>query len=649
VEAAPFATLFDDLALRSPTYAARFRRRILTQRPPTAPRVEFYPRLPALGAVDDAIRSCAAAAGLPASSLTAAVESARCWRRRPMLHPPEPGALPHPFPLGAALASFPGTDTARAYVSSLASHGADSMYAGRRVREWRDNHASAYLLAHVVDAEVASHVARRWLVDVTDIYRADPLLPALVSPVGVVPKPNKPGAYRLILDGSSHPARCVNDFCETASLPVPSLATADQLRDEICRLKAARPGVRVLLHVADCKDAYKQVPVRAECWWTLTQVWRGRVYWNVKLPFGLRPASHHLETVTSAMGRGIAALCGRTPAYYVDDSALAAHEDAMPFCVAATDAVARAAAMPLNTEKLEPPAERKRFIGWDFDTASMTMSLPDTKLQAIRAAVASFSTSRRIRAGDLSSLLGTLANAARGVRHMRASLASLRACASSAGARRWVVLSHEARLDLRFWADFVAQYNGVTLLSPPPPSATVWCDASTSWGWGWFCPDLNLFGHGPWSDEPDIAHLHVNALECVTGLAASLLVGDLLPDGSRSVRLRSDSTAACATLTKCAGAPGVLARLARALAFFKETRHLSIAPLHVQGVKNPIADALSRGLRPQELATATRVTFPQHWLSDLCLSERPWARATAPTSATAPGGPASSSSVPLAA
>ena len=104
------------------------------------------------------------------------------------------------------------------------------------------------------------------------------------SPFGVIPKKNRPGKFRLILNLSAPEGASVNDgICkELATL---SYVTLDEVAES-----AARLGNGALLAKMDIKQAYRQVPVHPKDRRLLGMLWNENVYIDTTLPFGLRSA-----------------------------------------------------------------------------------------------------------------------------------------------------------------------------------------------------------------------------------------------------------------------------------------------------------------------------------------------------------------------
>ena len=116
-----------------------------------------------------------------------------------------------------------------------------------------------------------------------------------VSPIGLIPKKNRPGKWRLIVDLSSPTGKSMNDGIRTdwSSLSYISV-------DHLAALIVAE-GRGAYLVKADIKEAYRMVPIHPEDQHLLAVRWRGTVFIDKHLPFGLRSAPKIFTTVADVL------------------------------------------------------------------------------------------------------------------------------------------------------------------------------------------------------------------------------------------------------------------------------------------------------------------------------------------------------------
>ena len=116
-----------------------------------------------------------------------------------------------------------------------------------------------------------------------------------VNPFGVIPKIKASGKWQLIVDLSAPHSKSVNDGItpEYSSL---SYVTVDMIVDRVKSL-----GRGSLLAKVDIKSAYCIIPVHPADRTLLGMQWRGSLYINTVLPFGLRSAPKLFNIIADAI------------------------------------------------------------------------------------------------------------------------------------------------------------------------------------------------------------------------------------------------------------------------------------------------------------------------------------------------------------
>lgn len=576
-----------------------------------------------------ALRAVSTRSGVPIDLLAAAVHSARHWHKPHQPALDDGTDLPHFAPLhnAATLRAMPHGH-ARDTLEYAARYGFSTAYTGPRLATWADNHPSCYspdMHSHLLH-EMQRNTAEHWQIDVTEIYMAEPTLPAIVSKLAIVPK-STPGKYRPIFDGSCYVANCINDYINTDAFPAPRCTTAAHVRAAIIQARKDYPSEPIHLVVADISDAYRRLPLRATCWFQLTQVFDGRVYWHTANPFGVRPAAAHLWMATEPILHAIHADCGVMPLMYVDDSMTITGASHSSAAQASVKRGFTEGGFPLSPKVDTSPATRRKYIGWIWDTVENTQRLPPSSLTRIRDMLSSCSNATRMLHSRLSTVLGVLTHAAQGARHLSSFLSELHNDLARAAGQRWVKLSPEGRLDIRLWSYFLDSFSGSTIIELPPPFATAFTDACTSWGYGWYAPSLGLFGRGQW--PPALLHLHINCLELIAAIVCLFELHQRVPPGSH-IHIRADNTSAIYDLNTGRGKHGAMARITRTLCYMLEclTASPSLPPSHssshIKGLDNTVADALSRNLLPAELTDFQELHTPEALLISIALCEMPW-------------------------
>ena len=420
-------------------------------------------------------------------------------------------------------------------------------------------------------------------------------LPLLrISPFGVIPKRNRPGKWRLIVDLSSPEGHSVNDELDRAlcSIQYSSIDDAVQI------IRRLGPGT--LLAKLDLREAYRVVPVHPEDRPRLGMQWKGTIYLDAALPFGLRSA----PKIFSALADGLlwilhahGAVCSL---HYLDDFLIMGPPDSQVCADALCTflALCEELGVPVAEEKTEGPSTTLTFLGIEIVTTTLQLRLPQDKLQNLAGLLDQWMrtspTQSPRRSGtkrDLLSLIGLLNHAASVVQPGRTFLRSLIVAAATVKALdHHVHLTARARADIAWWHTFLQSWNGVSLLPAAEPSQFIWSDASGSWGCGaaWNGCWFQIPWPSTWSSTP------ITPKELVPIVAAVAIWG--LDWAGQRVCCMCDNMAVVFAINKGSARDPHLMRLLRTLFFFCAHYECSISARHIAGVRNTSADALSRNL-----------------------------------------------------
>ncbi len=441
------------------------------------------------------------------------------------------------------------------------------------------------------------------------------------SPFGVIPKKNRPGKFRLILNLSAPEGSSVNDGIgkELASL---SYVTLDEVAES-----AARLGRGSLLAKMDIRQAYRQVSVHPDDRPLLGMLWKGKVYVDTTLPFGLRSAPL-LFTALADAAEWVMKRRGTTHVFHYVDDFITMGAD-LAECTQNDKIIHETCArlgLPPEPEKDEGPATCITFLGIDIDTVAMELRLPaDNKLARLTSELAGWRGRKACKKRDLLSLIGVLSHACKVVRAGRTFLRRLiELSTTTKKLEHFVRLSREARSDIEWWWQFSAGWNGIKLLRNPAearPSTTLVSDASGSWGCGahWGSQWFQL----PWAGQAE--RWHITAKELVPIVVAAVLWGRDWK--GRMVLARCDNSAVVSIIGKGSSRDREAMHLARCLAFFQAEFDVVLVASHIKGAENVLADALSRNnvakFRAHCPQAATEPTAIPEALRDLLLIKMP--------------------------
>ena len=441
-------------------------------------------------------------------------------------------------------------------IRSLATHMADADYALRGAKfgfrtgyrmgpksRPADNHKSAYDRPHVIDEHVQAGLAAGHLIDVTDIYDAAPDLPVIYNLMALKDEKTK---IRLIVDASFGKGTSANSGADPRTHPKIRLATVRMLAADIIALKKAAPDRAVHLQCYDLQDAYKCCPIAPQDWWTTTIAWKGRLYWWTVAMWGHRAAGNPLCHLTTAMAQELREH-GFLARAYVDDIAVAHYADESAAMHATVDAQSRRVGTPISGKKLlkqGPPGPIKAWIGYDFNCDTLQITVPQDKLDEVKALLYEIASDPKPRPALVKKTWGKLQFISGAAYAIKPFLAAMRLAASAADRRR--PLPPLVRRDLEALTTMLDRYNGVSMfpVETLPATCTIYTDASTSTGYGWWSPDLNAHAMGAWSAEEKEAH--INQLEAATVIAAVRTAVDM---GHRAIAVHTDNTTTKAVLS----------------------------------------------------------------------------------------------------
>ena len=300
-----------------------------------------------------------------------------------------------------------------------------------------------------------------------------------VSPIGLIPKPNQPGKWRLIVDLSSPHGASVNDAIsvEHCHMHYTSVFEAAACIRQL--------GRGAMLAKINLHQAYRMVPVHADDHPLLGMQWQNETFVDTALPFRLRSAPKIFSAFADALAWILHSRGAAWQLHYLDDflfmgppadkSCAKALEVALDTC--------RELGVPVAAHKTKGPATQLRFLGIQVNTLTMTLSLPGDKLTRILDLVLSWRGKKTASKRKMQSLIGHLSHAAMvvlpGYTFLRRMI-DLMSIAKHPS--HHVRLTVDFKADLHWWVSFLPRWNGRSIMLPEAPSHAVTSDASGSWG-----------------------------------------------------------------------------------------------------------------------------------------------------------------------
>ena len=440
------------------------------------------------------------------------------------------------------------------------------------------NHSSVSRLASQVDAYIAEELAAGKLRRITQPIGIH------TSPIGLIPKRNRPGKFRLIVDLSAPAGHSVNDGIS----PHWSSFKYTSIQEAALKVRGGAFMAKI-----DLRSAYRMVPVHPSDHWLLGVSWQGSTYCDLALPFGLRSAPIIFSGVADALAwamlrRGIPAVL-----HYLDDFLLWSQD--APSChanlVNAID-LCSILGLPAEPTKVEGPATTITFLGIQIDSIKEELRLPPAKLASLKQTLLQWSRKRAATKREFQVLLGHLNHAATVIPAGKPFLRNLIDTMSGLkDPSHYARLNSHCRSDIAWWLTFVDSWNGVNLFPRRPVGPSVTADASGSWGCGAYCsaPPVRWF-QIQW--PPSWSGTHIAAKELFPLVVSAAIWGSSW-HGLR-IKFFSDNQAVVQALSSRTTKDSNLAHLLRCLFFFEAHFHFEHSSQHISGIRNTAADALSR-------------------------------------------------------
>ena len=418
--------------------------------------------------------------------------------------------------------------------------------------------------------------------------------PTHISRFGVIPKGSS-GKWRLIVDMSAPEGASVNDGIDEARSALSYVGVGDAVRG------ITSFGRGTLLAKVDIKSAYRNIPVHPDDRWLMGMQWGGALYVDTALPFGLRSAPKIFTAVADAVEWMARQEGVRFIIHYLENF-LVMGPPSSPECGEARRKLLEILGrlgLPVAEEKLEGPTTSLDFLGFTLDTELSEIRLPRAKLEELRVLLQQWRGRKSCTRKELESLTGKLAHAAKAVKPGKTFLGRMfRLLGGVRKAHYRVRLNLSFRSDILWWDTFAASWNGVSLLKPTAEECVhVWTDASGAFGCGAFVPASQDWFQFKWPDS--------YLAEGVQLKEESIALKELLPIvmscaiwgrdwASRTATMHCDNLGVVSLVNSGYSRVPQIMHLLRCLFFIRARFQLDVWAVHVPGVQNSLADAISR-------------------------------------------------------
>ena len=442
-----------------------------------------------------------------------------------------------------------------------------------------DNYSSA--TAGNVRAQVESQI-------LTEIqngrYRIVDHKPCIVSALGAIPKRDS-NKIRLIHDASRPTGEALNDYATIDHFQYQSVQDAVDLVTPGCffaRLDLANAYRSVKIH----KSNFKATGLK----WRFNNDKHFTYMIDERLPFGASRSPLIFHSITQAV-RAIMAKKGyNTIVCYLDDFLIIA--STYDECLEALNVLLqllRELGFHINYNKLEGPCQRLVFLGIVLDSVSMTLSIPQRKMDEVKEYLQSFYASRKVTKRNIQQLAGKLNWISQCIWGGRF---YMRRLIDSANKLRnpWhrTNVTLDMKQDIRWWLNFMEIFNGtMPMIDCRPVSFPVCTDACKIAGGAFHQGD---FVYKAWSAHE--ASLPINYLEV---LALEPAVRRWAPLWrNKKVFIHIDNVAACAIINKGTCRNRTVMNSLRRVFWLSAIFNFRLKCVYYPGDRNKLADAVSR-------------------------------------------------------
>ena len=447
-----------------------------------------------------------------------------------------------------------------------------------------DNHDSATRFPTHVDGFVAAEIGEGALLGP---FGAPPFTPwAHVSPIMSRPKAEG-GKRRIITDLTFPHNSSINAYVmKNSALGDVRDHTLPSVVDLVKALRSVGPGA--YLCTVDIARAYKNFVSDPLDWPLLCLRWRGSYYLDVSMPFGARASSCFMQRVANFIVRVLRDE-GVTAIMYLDDLVIIA-----PSLQVANNHYHRARellqelGLPEAHDKAQPPAHNVKWLGINVDSLN-SLSIPQEKVDDALAAVSRYGAAKSINKRQLQSLIGRLVHVAKCVEPARIFISCLLQGLRAFCDRSYIKVSDDMRADLAWFAEFLAPWNGLSLIPKPTPHKVIQVDACLT-GIGATDGTTAYAARVAPDDDPVANITEIEAANIV--IALHTFVTD--QDAGGHLLVQCDNLPAVQALTTGRAHNPVLAECARAVWLLQARFAFKISFSHIPGAENQVADAMSR-------------------------------------------------------
>ena len=352
-------------------------------------------------------------------------------------------------------------------------------------------------------------------------------------------------------------------------------------------------GLGCLMFKIDLSRYFRQIPLDPGDYSLIGYIINGKIYFDKVLPMGMRSAPYIAQRITNAIAF-IHCSLHYFILNYVDDFMGAELKDKVWQAYNALTQLLESLRVETSKEKIVPPTTRLEFLGITFDSETMTMEISKTKLEEIKQELQTWLLRTLATRREVESLVGKLQFVAKCVRAGHIFLSRLIQWIRNMDQQGRHHMPLEARKDIAWWARFIQQYNGISLIwlvKEPATDTIIQTDACLK-GYGGIYGKQYFRGRFPRQDqECNIAILEMCAVMVGLKIWAAKLKG-------KYFWVHIDNEAVATVLNTGSSREPELQNALREIALLAANNEFVLKARYIPGITNRIPDWLSRWHEP---------------------------------------------------
>ena len=350
-------------------------------------------------------------------------------------------------------------------------------------------------------------------------------------------------------------------------------------------------GQGAFLYKTDLARGYRQLRVDPMDWGYLAFQHKGQTYIDVCPPFGLRSSAMMMVRTTSAITKIHKSKGFQSEAYIDDFGGAEKHRTDAKSALTTLQDLFLELGMVQADNKVCEPSQVMTWLGIEFNTIAMTMTLPEKKLLEVVECVREWGDRKRATLKQIQSLFGLLQFVACVAPPAKLFTNRILDAMREIGSDNYTSLSWGFKRDLKFFSDLLPQLKGVKLMQKEDFTAhhILELDACLS-GCGAICGDQyygRTFPDSVRSENHPIAHLELLNVVVAVKMWSGRWAG-------HRVRIICDNMNAVLAVHSGRTKDPFMQHCARELHLYCACYDIELLMSHAPGVEMQRADALSR-------------------------------------------------------